>query len=492
MAKRRAKETQAPPRAAPTEPDAANDLRAVLDLELARLPDRYRQVILLCDLEGERRKDVARRLGCPEGTVASRLAKARTLLAARLSRHGLAMSAGALATVLAAEAASASVPPSWLPLTLHAARHIAWGSASTAGALSTTVVSLMEGVCKTMFVDKLKTIAGILLLLVLIGSGAGTLWLHEATAAEPDDAVPNVAQQGPQPPEKEELRLEIIRLKQDLQAVMNQAAALEGRLAAMERERPEILFRGKPASFWAKQLLDRDPKYRGEAVTALGGIAEVDHALIPTIVASLKDKDLDVREVAALALVNVGEPALAHLITALKDPSQEHRTWVIYAISRFGADGRTAVPALTALLKGGKQTDRLLAAGVLRHLGPSAAAAVPSLVELLKDRSKMDCYVAATSLAWIGPSAKDAVPLLIDMLNDTTVRRFPFDPSLLPVLVSSDYEYTPAVSAAQALGEIGPDAKSALPALRAAATDSRIQGVILEAIRRVDPASGKN
>ena len=50
-----------------------------------------------------------------------------------------------------------------------------------------------------MFVDKLKTMAGILLLLVLIGSGAGTLWFHEATAAEPDDAVPNAAQQGPRP-----------------------------------------------------------------------------------------------------------------------------------------------------------------------------------------------------------------------------------------------------------------------------------------------------
>jgi RNA polymerase sigma factor (sigma-70 family) len=491
MAKRRAKETQVRPRAAPTEPGTADDLRSVLDLELARLPDRYRQVIVLCDLEGERRKEVARRLGCPEGTVASRLAKARTLLAARLARHGLVVSAGALAAALAAETASAAVPPAWLPLTIQAARQIASGSAATAGALSAPVAFLMEGVCRTMFVKKLKTIGGILLLLALIGSGAGTLYFHSATAAEPGDALPGVAAQGPAQPKDAELRQEITRLKQDLETVMKKAVALETRLAEIERERPEILFRSKPASFWKKQLRDRDAKYRSEAVTALGGIAEVDHALIPTVLTTLRDKDHEVRNVAALALVNVGEPALRHLITALKDPSQEHRTWVMHAISRFGADGRAAVPALIGLVKEGKKTDGLVAVATLRSIGPDAAAAVPSLVELLKDRSKMECYVAASALGWIGPSAKEAVPLLIDLLKDTAVRKFAFDPSLLPVFTGSDYEYIPAVSAAQALGEIGPDAKAALPALGAAAADPRLEAPIREAIRRIDPAASK-
>ena len=61
------------------------DLDSVLDEELSRLPNHYRGVIALCDLEGNTRKEAARQLGIPEGSVASRLARARTLLAKRLN-----------------------------------------------------------------------------------------------------------------------------------------------------------------------------------------------------------------------------------------------------------------------------------------------------------------------------------------------------------------------------------------------------------------------
>src|SRR5262249_10136324 len=43
------------------------DLRALLAQELPRLPDRYRAVVVLCDLEGKSRKEAARQLGVPEG-----------------------------------------------------------------------------------------------------------------------------------------------------------------------------------------------------------------------------------------------------------------------------------------------------------------------------------------------------------------------------------------------------------------------------------------
>ena len=60
------------------------DIRPILDEELSRPPDHYRAVIVLCDLEGRTRKEVARQFGCPEGTVASRLSRAREMLAKRL------------------------------------------------------------------------------------------------------------------------------------------------------------------------------------------------------------------------------------------------------------------------------------------------------------------------------------------------------------------------------------------------------------------------
>src|SRR5262249_59178336 len=82
---------------APTDPDLWHDLEPLLDQELSRLPDKYRVAIVLCDLEGKARKEVARELKIPEGTLSSRLTMARRMLAKRLVRHGLAVSGGALA-----------------------------------------------------------------------------------------------------------------------------------------------------------------------------------------------------------------------------------------------------------------------------------------------------------------------------------------------------------------------------------------------------------
>src|SRR5438445_4118513 len=83
------------------------DLQPLLDEELSRLPDKYRSLIVMCDLEAKPRKEVARQLSCPEGTVAGRLARARTMLARRLAKRGVELSGGALAVVLSLNAAAA-------------------------------------------------------------------------------------------------------------------------------------------------------------------------------------------------------------------------------------------------------------------------------------------------------------------------------------------------------------------------------------------------
>src|ERR1043166_8604545 len=92
-------------------PDRWQELKPLLDAELNRLPDKYRHVLIACDLEGRTRKDVAHALDVPEGTVASRLARARMLLAKRLSRRGFAITTAALAGLLADKATGAFVPP---------------------------------------------------------------------------------------------------------------------------------------------------------------------------------------------------------------------------------------------------------------------------------------------------------------------------------------------------------------------------------------------
>ena len=103
IARRRERVGEMPERPAP---DPLNELRLVLDEELSRLPDTYRTVIVLCDLEGRTRRETAALLGWAEGTVAGRLVRAREMLAKRLARHAPAVS---VVAVLAATA-SAHVP----------------------------------------------------------------------------------------------------------------------------------------------------------------------------------------------------------------------------------------------------------------------------------------------------------------------------------------------------------------------------------------------
>jgi RNA polymerase sigma factor (sigma-70 family) len=84
-----------------------SDLRTVIDQELSGLPDAYRAAVVACDLEGPTRAEAAGRLGWSEGTVASRLARGRALLADRLTRRGVAIPAAGLAAVLANATADA-------------------------------------------------------------------------------------------------------------------------------------------------------------------------------------------------------------------------------------------------------------------------------------------------------------------------------------------------------------------------------------------------
>jgi uncharacterized protein (TIGR03067 family) len=146
----------------------------LLDDELSRLPESYRAVIVLCELEGRSRKEAAHQLGVPEGTVAGRLARARVMLAKRLMQRGVTLSGGALAAILAQEVASAGVPASVVLRTVKVASLLAAGQA--AGAISVEVAALTEGVLKAMFLSKLKVVVGVLLVaMCLLGIGTAVV-----------------------------------------------------------------------------------------------------------------------------------------------------------------------------------------------------------------------------------------------------------------------------------------------------------------------------
>lgn len=63
---------------------------AVVDSALAALPTKFRQAVLLVDVDGLTYAEAAQALGVPEGTVMSRLHRARARIRQRLAAAGLA------------------------------------------------------------------------------------------------------------------------------------------------------------------------------------------------------------------------------------------------------------------------------------------------------------------------------------------------------------------------------------------------------------------
>jgi RNA polymerase sigma factor (sigma-70 family) len=187
--------------------EVRDDRLALLDEALSRLPEKYRLAIVLCELEGRTRREAAKRLGWPEGTVAGRLARGRELLAKQLLRRGLSASAGSMTVGLFGDAASACVPASLASSTIKAATLIAAGQAATTGAISAPIVALAEGVLQSMFLSKLKIAAATLLITVLLAAGgtAGVLTYRdgvEKPEAEQQPAAPKRGQEKPEIPQR--------------------------------------------------------------------------------------------------------------------------------------------------------------------------------------------------------------------------------------------------------------------------------------------------
>jgi RNA polymerase sigma factor (sigma-70 family) len=184
-----------------------HDLQPVLDQELSALPDKYRAPIILCDLQGKTRKEAARQLGCPEGTVAGRLARARVMLAKRLAKHGLAVSGGVLAGVLSQKVASAGVPISVVSSTIKAASFFAAGPTAAAGAISVKVAALTEGVLKTMRMTKLKIATAVLFVASTVALTCGAL-AGQQQPSPPDDRNAKLAVKPLVPPKDDNDRLQ--------------------------------------------------------------------------------------------------------------------------------------------------------------------------------------------------------------------------------------------------------------------------------------------
>jgi RNA polymerase sigma-70 factor (ECF subfamily) len=278
-----------------------DDRDRLLHEEIGRLPERFRSVVVLCYLEELTHEMAAGQLGCPVGTIRSRLASAREKLRDRLSRRGVGLAAippslAGPGLVPESAALPSTVPASLFDATVRAAQCAGLGKGAVGSIVTAEAVMLMDGVIKTMLMTKLilgtatVIIAGLMSMgagvavYAAIGShgssaGSGSGGLHpvranpkkstrERPAAEAQKPA-SKADSGPAKPDdlKMASRLELEKRVQALLRAhqLDQAAFRKAALAARTAEERRTLQRSHPGAnpaFYAGaflQLAETDP-----------------------------------------------------------------------------------------------------------------------------------------------------------------------------------------------------------------------------------------
>jgi len=219
------------------------------------------------------------------------------------------------------------------------------------------------------------------------------------------------------------------------------------------------VYEGKPASFWIKRLAD---------------------SFVPNEIFGRPS-----REAPMHALRSIGRAAVPAMIEALKDESGYVRQAAAYALGEFRADAKAAVPALVEAIRSGRLDAQ--AGDTLEQIGPAAPAAIPELAGSLTHENALIRINMAYALAKLDPDNTAAIDCLVAALRNKTggrpaaaralgnlgPRAKRAVPALITLLKDPDYELP--TQAAYTLGRIGPAAKAAAAPLAAALAGSQDQ-----------------
>ncbi len=146
------------------------ELGEILDKEVEKLPERFREVIILTQAEGLSRSEVASRLGISLAAVKDRLERGRALLQQRLLKRGLTLTSVSFAAWLIPSSAHAAGLQALVTNTCHMATSFTAGK--MVGANLTASAMLAQGVLKWMGLQKASMMVALLLTLLTGGSVA--------------------------------------------------------------------------------------------------------------------------------------------------------------------------------------------------------------------------------------------------------------------------------------------------------------------------------
>lgn len=257
----------------------------------------------------------------------------------------------------------------------------------------------------------------------------------------------------------------------------------------------------------AAQILGRIGPAGKDAVPALTRIVEHPPRSLLSTATRRPRRDNSLRVGAILALGSMeteAKPAIPALLRALRNREISVQQAAIRALGQLGSTAEAAIPALTDLLEDSDQLRQALALRALWEITGDATPRVHKLSEIIgSEKSSGSMSFAAIILGEMGPVARNAIPILIRTLNhdDAGARVYAaqalwkIDRQQLPVVIEvlveeiSLHPSIVAYPAAKTLGEMGPDAKAAVPTLVKLRwyPDVSVRTAVARALERIDP-----
>ncbi|HLJ98160.1 MAG TPA: sigma-70 family RNA polymerase sigma factor [Gemmataceae bacterium] len=163
-----------------------DDVQAVLDEEIQRLPKAFRAAFVLCVLDGKTKQEAAAELGVQPGTVSSRVTRARQRLQKQLARRGIELAVLLGALSIAEGGSKAAVPAKLASATLRLGLWVAAGE-TAARLIPAPVAALAAGVTRAMFLTKAKIATAVLFAVGLCATGTIELGRQALVAREREE-----------------------------------------------------------------------------------------------------------------------------------------------------------------------------------------------------------------------------------------------------------------------------------------------------------------